>query len=186
MKHLSQRNFLKTKRILNILFIVAFGVLLFLLPGCNADCQYTPEGLKRLSHDEVIQAIHTEVRVSPHLVIKNQCGLIASEEELRQLNNGRLSKDQYVNERGEIVAFVLRERTIHDNLLDALEAQTFNELEPFEYIPIDCARKEEELLKLHFSDQSKRLKSLAEQDGETYSAEMNRAILLNLFHNVVS
>lgn len=152
-----------------------------ILSGCSTNCRYTPEGLRKLSHSEIIQLFNAKKQVSIDLVIKNRCGEIASEAELAKLNNGLLAKDQYVNERGEIVEFVLRERTIYDNLLDALENQAFNELEPFEYIQIDCAQIEEELLKLHFSDQSKRLKSLKGQEGQTLSAGMDRAILLNLF-----
>ena len=116
--------------------------------------------------------------VSPQLVIKNQCGAIATKEELAQLNSGVLAKDHYQNGAGEIVEFVLRPRNLYDHLLESLEAESFKELPGFESIPIDCSNAEDLLIQLYYSDQAKRNSNIA---FEYWPAFEDEAILRSYF-----
>ena len=93
-------------------------MLLMLLSQCKQnDPSLHPEGLRKLTSEEMIERAKEGILPSPYVVFKMQDGRPLSSEEREQLNRDELIADHYIDENGLVVEMVVREKTTADELI---------------------------------------------------------------------
>ena len=100
---------------------------------------YRPEGLRKLTDDEMIQRARLKQFINPDsTVFKDTLGNIIAKDAVEKLEQDKFFGDQYVNKDHKIVEVVIRRSTEADRLLVRKLIDAFEEGDPITFLDVSC------------------------------------------------
>lgn len=150
-------------KLFSIIVLTFLSLLNCKSPISNVDC-YAPVNLIMLSEKDLIERAQKLTPKNPYVVFKNCGGSKIDSNEMNRLNNGELTTDKYVNEKGVIIEEVVREITEEDEMLQILVEEAYGYEDPFPFVKINCDSLEEILTAVYRSDQGKRTINVPESE----------------------
>jgi hypothetical protein len=135
-----------------------FSLLIIFLISCNSEKKYVPNGLIKLSENELIErAISKEVIDLENVIYKNETGTVMSFDSIKKIPNNKYTADRYINKEGIVKEMVFRKTTKHDKEFRAKLIKAYNYVPPIKIIEIDCKKKAEILEEVYSLDQNMRI-----------------------------
>ena len=137
------------------------GLLTIILISCNERGKYTPDGLRKLTQEEVLENAEKRQKLNyDNFVYKNENGIEISIDSVKKIPNiEEWTADSYVNENNEVKELILRKATEKDKEFEkkliAIYAKEI--VEPVIPIEIDCNNIQEILTKVFSLDQDMRM-----------------------------
>lgn len=158
--------------------IYTFCLLILFMTSCMEEKTYVPNGLTKLSENELIQRAKDKKIVDIEKVTyKNEKGEILTLDSIRNLSNRKeWTTDSYVDKNGIIKEMIIRKETKKDREFVAKLQQAYNSKPPIKIVDIDCEMKAEILEEIYSLDQDMR-KSDYQKD---YNPEIDRQNLIRV------
>lgn len=126
---------------------------IFLLTACQQNTSYVPEGLHKLSPEELINRAKNHSLVAKEMPItKNDKGEVILTDTIRNFED--LASDAYIDDTGKIVEVVFRKATQEDKELRSKIINIQNENSEVKIVAIDCADKQNILQQVYEKDQA--------------------------------
>ena len=133
-----------------------FALAVFLLSSCHSSGTYKPNGLRKLSGQEILQRIQAGKRVGEGVSFKDSLGNALSLEDIRKMDQEGFFGDQYVDRDGEVVEIVVRRATEKDKALIKAINEFLTEGVSVTTIAVDCSQVWEMLEAVYEADQNSR------------------------------
>ena len=150
-------------------------LLILLIVSCNIDQKYTPENLRKLTNEELIQAAKQNIHFDySKNIAKDESGKIIPKDSIYKLAYPCLMEwtfDKYVNEKNEIIESIMRKSTQKDFELNAQVTLALEEEPIIDFIDIDCSYIGELLDSIYILDQEMR------QDGNSIDEKVETQCL---------
>jgi hypothetical protein len=155
-----------------------FSLLIIFLISCNNEKKYVPNGLTKLTENELIERAQNKNIIDfENVVYKNEKGETITLDSIRKMpNNGELTSDRYVDKEGIIKEMIIRKATQKDKEFLSKLQQAYNYEPPIEIIDIDCNKKAEILEEIHSLDQNMRLSD----NHDDYDPKIDRQNLIKV------
>jgi len=151
--------------------IVYIIVLLFVLVSCSQKDNYRPEGLRKLTDNELIEAAKQDSFLNlKNAIFKNINGSIITKDSLAKLSYPcyrSLALDRYVDKNNNIIEVIIRPATRVDKELAASISLASQKALNIELVDIDCKKIEEILDSIYILDQEMR------QNGNSINLEID-------------
>jgi hypothetical protein len=131
-------------------------VSLFCLISCYKSSIYKPQGLRKLSDEEILEGYRSRNFIAEKTVFKDSLGNAISRDELLKINPDDFFGDYYVSSNNELIEVVIRKATGQDKALIEKMKIGFEEEEPITIIDIDCSEIKKTLETVYEADQRNR------------------------------
>ena len=139
-------------QLLNLFFLAC----LFLMSCQLAEQSYVPDGLTKLSREDMLERATNRKTINRDAVVKTEKGEVLSRESMGQMRLDDYYADQYVDDSGEVMEIVLRLASSEDKeFMKKLQA-TFEAGPPVKAVNIDCANQSSILAEVFEKDQAMR------------------------------
>ncbi|MEB2777341.1 DUF6624 domain-containing protein [Algoriphagus sp. D3-2-R+10] len=152
---------------------------LFSLISCYKSSVYIPEGLRKLTDEEILEGFRSNF-IAENTVFKDSLGNVLSRTELQKIDPDDLFGDYYVSSNNELIEVVIRKATKQDKELIKKIKVGIEEQEPITIIGIDCSDIKESLETVYEADQENR------QGGSVGNLEIdykNQQIVVSTIEN---
>ncbi len=149
-----------------------FGLLILILTSCNKEQKYVPNGLIKLTENELILRAKNQESIDfEKISYKNEKGEVFTLDSVRNFpKTNEWIFDRYANEKGIIKELIIRKATPKDKELLAKIQQAYNYEPPIQLIDIDCDKKAEILEAIYLLDQNMR----SSDNHEDYDPKIDR------------
>lgn len=144
----------------NVNRLILFMLFVFLLHSCK-ESTYVPNGLRKLSDEELIERSKKSYPPNLDIRVSNQRGEIIPSDSINKIPNvEQYTTDVYVNDQDEIVELVIRKANESDyrrrEIINANKKKTYDENRGVYEIEVSCENLESQLRIIQKSDQDMR------------------------------
>lgn len=153
-----------------LLFLILF------IFGCSSSDRYEPEGLRKLSSEEILERVKAKCPLNENVQFKDTLGNIIPMEVLSTLDQNEFFFDQYANQFDDVLEIVVKKASIDDKKLMQQLKTILERSDSVTVISVNCAAIQEILDHVYRTDQESR------QQGrlDVHQDEKNQQVVVSI------